>query len=806
MTVIKSTKDFEKMNVKSTLDSLQTNSSFGLSKQEAAKRLTDYGYNEIPEKKQNPFLIFLSKFYGPVQALLWLVILLSYLLNHMRDFYIVIALLIFNAIVSFIEEYKADKSIDALKQRLSQHARVIRDKVWQMIPARELVPGDIIRIRMGDIVPADAKIINSEGIEVDESIITGESLPINKANNEILYEGSTIKRGEATSVVIGTGLNTFYGKTAKLLEFAKPHSHIEEIIMNIVRYLIYADIIVLIVLFLYGFFYVHTPLVTLIPFLLIIFIASVPVALSAAFTVAMALGTEKLAKKSILITKLEALENTATMTMLCMDKTGTITQNKINVKEVFNAKKHTNNETIEYAAESSRLEDADPIDLSIIEYANSLNITTKKVLLFTPFDPTLKRTYAEIGNATGKFDYAITKGATQIVLEMCKLNAKEKKEAFDKVYEFASKGYRTIAVAISKDKKNWEFVGLIALYDAPRPQAKQLISELKSFGVKPKMLTGDNIAVAKEIGSELGIGNNIIDMNSLNKNNKDYNSLIFNADGFANVFPEDKYDIVKAMQSKKSIIGMTGDGVNDAPALKEADVGIAVANATDVAKSSASLVLTKNGIAVIIDAIKESRRIFERMLTYTLSKVSKVFQIIAFVAIVFIVFKFIPITPFLLVLLIFTNDIINISIATDNTSFSKNPDIWNVGTIIKVSGILGISLIIQALLLIPIGFSLFSMSLAEFQTFAFLMLDITDKFLIFNVRSKNEFWKVKPSNTLLISSFAGILIGVVFAYYGIFITPISIAAIIFIILISTIFFFIDDIIKIITFKHAELHV
>ncbi|MGC8571961.1 MAG: plasma-membrane proton-efflux P-type ATPase [Candidatus Micrarchaeia archaeon] len=792
---MESSKEFGKMSINETLNALKVNLDYGLSSAEASKRLELYGYNEIPEKKQNPFLIFLSKFYGPVQALLWIVIFLSYLLGHMRDFYIVTILLIFNAVVSFIEEYKADKSIDALKKRLSQHARVLRNKEWGVIEARNIVPGDIIRLRIGDIVPADSKIITSENIEVDESIITGESLPLEKSSNDLLYEGSTIKQGEATAVVIETGLNTFYGKTARLIEFAKPSSHIEEIIMNIVKYLMYADIIVLFILFLYGFFYIHMSIITLIPFLLVIFIASVPVALSAMFTIAMALGTEKLAKKSVLITKLEALENTATMNILCMDKTGTLTQNKILVKEVFTMPKYSNNDIIKYAVEASKLEDADPIDMSIIDYAKSLNIKADNVVLFKPFDPTLKRTYAEV-NYKNRLKYAVTKGAAQVVLGMCKLDSKTKKNAFDKVYEFAAKGYRTIAVAVSSDRKNWRFIGLIALYDAPRPQAKQLISELKSFGVRPKMLTGDNIAVAKEISGELGIGSNIVDMNSIDRKSKNYNQLIFNADGFANVFPKDKYDIVKAMQSKKNIIGMTGDGINDAPALKESDVGIAVANATDVAKNSADLVLTENGIAVIIEAIKESRKIFERMLTYTILKVSKVFQIILSIAIIFTIFKFIPITPFLLVLLIFTNDINNISIATDNTEFSKSPDVWNIKSIMKISSILGISLIIQILLLIPVGFSVFNMSIAEFQTFVFLALDITDKFLIFNVRTNREFWKIRPSNGVLASAFAGVLIGVLFAYYGIFITPISLGAIIFIILVSTLFFFIDDIIKI----------
>ncbi|MGC8687988.1 MAG: plasma-membrane proton-efflux P-type ATPase [Candidatus Micrarchaeia archaeon] len=790
----------EKKNAAEVVAILNSNINNGLSSSDASHRLSEYGYNEIPEKKANPLLIFLSKFYGPVQALLWLVILLSYLLNHMRDLYIVIALLIFNAIVSFFEEYKADKSIEALKKNLAQNARVLRDKKWIDIPARLLVPGDIIRIRLGGVVPADAKVINTEDLEIDESIITGESLPISKLNNNIVYNGSSVKRGEATCIVIGTGLNTFYGKTAKLIEKARPKSHLEEVVMNIVRYLIYADIIILIILFVYGFFILHMDLTTLIPFLLVIFIASVPVALSAAFTVAMALGTEKLAKKSVLVTKLESLENTATMNILCMDKTGTLTQNKITVKDITVIGKHTKDETIKYASEASRKEDNDPIDNAVLDYAEIYKIKVNKQLHFKPFDPTIKRTYAYIQS---KKNYYTTKGAAQVIFELCRLNSKENRKAFEKVTEFAQKGYRTIAVAFSNDNKNWELVGLIALHDEPRPQAKPLIAELRNLGVIPKMLTGDNIAVAEEISKELGIGNNIIDMNKIDRNSASYKRAIIEANGFANVFPKDKYDIVTALQNKKDVIGMTGDGVNDAPALKQADVGIAVANATDVAKSAAALVLTENGINVIVDAIKESRRIFERMVVYTEAKIAKVFQIISFVAIVFIIFKFIPITPFLLILLIFTNDITNISISTDNAMYSSNPDIWDIKKIITVSAVLGISLIFQGLLLIPICFSLFGMTIAAFQTAAFLLLDVTDKFVIFNLRAKKEFWKLKPSGVLVGASLIGVIIGILFSYYGIFITPISMPAIIFIILVSLIFFLIDDIIKIQIFNFYD---
>ncbi len=783
-----------KANAEDVLKKLKTTDK-GLSAIEAEKRLSELGYNEIKERKHSPLLLFVKKFYGPVPLLLIVVLLLSYALGHFADFYIILALLIFNAVISFLEEYRADKSIELLKQRLSPTSRVLRSGRWILISSRNLVQGDIVRVRSGDIIPADSKILESEAMEADESAITGESLPVDKNQGDILYEGSVAKRGEATCVVIGTGASTLYGKTATLVENAKPKYHTQEIIMGIMRYLIIADIIVIAIMFGYGVLALNANLGVILPLLLVIFISSVPVALPAAFTTAMALGTEVLSKKNILVRRLGAMEDAATMDVLCMDKTGTLTKNEISVKDVeaFSSKAE---DVVRYAADASRKEDNDPIDIAVLSYAIYKKVKPDRQLSYSPFDPSTKRTEAEA--LEGKKRIKVAKGAVQIIANMCKMTAAERKRASDVVEGYSAKGYRSIAVA-SNSGAGYRFAGILALRDEPRKDASALISELRELGIKPKMLTGDNIAVAKQVSYELGIGDKIVDASEFSKQGKESYRKIAAADGFANIYPEDKYTIVSALQKRKNITGMTGDGINDAPALKQAEVGIAVSNATDVAKSSAALVLTKDGIGVIVDAVKESRKVFERMITYTMTKISRIFQIVVFVAILYITMHgFIAITPFLLILLIFTNDIANISVSTDNVGFSKSPDVWNMKAIVGTSAIIGVMLMAEGMALLPFINTL--IPAAAFPTAIFLLFDVSDKFTLFNFREKRQFWRSTPSKWLLAASIVGITAGTILAYYGILMPRLSSDAILLVFEISFISIFINDIAKVFIFK------
>lgn len=792
--------DYKNISANDLIKKLNSNYDTGLSDSEVEKRINEYGYNQFKEQKQNFLLLFLSKFYGPVQLLLWLIIIISFILGHMRTFYIVIALLLFNAVVGFFEEYKADQSVASLKKMLSPNARVKRSNEWKIIETKELVPGDIIRLRLGDIIPADCKVIDSSSLEADESVINGESLPKNKGNDDVLYEGSIIKRGEATAIVFTTGYNTLYGKTAKLVQKAKPKSHLEKAIMGIVKYLIVGDLIIISLMLVYGVFVLHTAITILLPFLLVMFIASVPVALSAAFTVSMALGTEKLASKSILVTKLESIEETSNMNVLCMDKTGTLTMNQITVKDTYPFE-CDEKDLIRFAADSSRKEDNDPIDNAILDYASNMKLNLDPQKDFLPFDPSLKRTEGTVIIDGSQLE--IAKGAAHVIISLCSNLDEDNKSKYQKrLDEFAETGFRTIAVAMSKSKDNWEFKGLIALYDPPRPDSKELIDELHNLGVETKMITGDNIAVAKEIASELDIGDKILDITQAKSSKaSDIKENIKEADGFSDVYPEDKYTIVKSLQAYKYIVGMTGDGVNDAPALKQAEVGIAVSTATDVAKSSAALVLTKDGIEVITEAVKESRRIFRRMITYSMVKISKVFQIIGFIAIIYIALHFLAISPFLLVLLIFTNDIVNIAISTDNENYSAKPNMWNVRSIMSLSVVIGILLIIQSLSLLPIELDFLHLTIAQFETATFLMFDISDNFMVYNLRTRDPFWKIKPSKTLLLSSVFGIGLGLVLSLTGTFMAGISLEMVGFIFIFAFVFLLIIDLIKMNIFKH-----
>ena len=784
------------LSIKETLKKLNSSPS-GLSEADAEKRLAEEGFNEIIEKKQNPVSIFLKKFYGPVPLLLVLIILLSYALGNFNDMYVIFALLLVNSVVGFYEEYRADYAIEMLKERLGSFARVMRSGTWKKIQAKMLVRGDIVRIRFGDILPADVMVVDCDYLEIDESVITGESLPVLKKSGSTCYQGSAVKAGEATCVAMRTGAGTLYGKTAGMVQSAKPKRHLQAAILNMIKYLVLADIAVIALLFGYGTFILHSSPLEMLPFLLIVFLASVPVTLPTAFTVSMALGTEKLADKSILVSKLDAIEDTATMSVLCMDKTGTLTKNQITVKEI-KAFGYSEAAVARYAAEASRSEDKDPIDNALLNYAEKMHIKRGRQVSFVPFSTATKSTEAVVLENGSR--YTVIKGGVDVILPRCHLHGRQKDHVLDAVNEYARQGFRSLAVAFGKKGKP-RLVGIIALYDEPRNDAKQLIMELHGLGVETKMLTGDNRAVAEEISGELGLGEHIVDFGkSGSLPEEKLFRIIKRADGFSNIYPKDKYTIVKAMQDSRKITGMTGDGINDAPALRQAEVGIAVSNATDVAKSAAALVITKDGIDVIIEAVKESRRIFQRMLTYAMTKISRVVQIVVFVAVLFVgLHGFIAITPFLLVLLFFTNDISNIAIATDNATYSQKPEVWNVRGMVYLAGAIGAIMAVQALLLYPIGKSL-GLSVAEFQTSAFLLLNISDKFTIFNVRERKFFWKSVPSTTLLFVSGLGISAGIIISYFGIFVSRISLGMIGIIILLSVAFFLLVDAVKALLFR------
>ena len=774
----------------------------GLSEDEAKKRLEQYGLNEIQTKKQNVLIKFLSKFIGTIPLMLYIIIAISIVLNKYIDAYIVIGLLIFNGITSFLEEYKADNTLELLKNKLSVLVKVERGGEWKTVQSKFIVPGDIIRIRLGDIAPADCKIIESDYLSVDQSMLTGESLPVDKKTNELVFSSSVVREGEATAVVISTGKNTAFGKTAELVKIAKTRTHLEASIFRILEYLLVLDVALIAAIFIGSYFF-GIQLLLVVPFSLLILLTSVPVALPAAFTVAMAYGTERLSSKNILVTKLEAIEEASTMTVICLDKTGTITKNQLSISDPIQYGKFSNVDVFRYAALASRVEDNDQIDLAIIHGAQERKIDLKgyTVKTFRPFDPSTKTSSAVVsfnGN-----EITVLKGFPESVMETCKLSSNDKNKINSSIDEMASKGYRTIAVAY-KDGSKWNFVGVIPMNDKPREDSKKLIDELRSLDLNVKMLTGDNENTAKAIAKEVDIGDNILDVSALNgKSEKEIAEIITRADGFAGVYPKDKYTIVKALQDNGFHVGMTGDGVNDAPALKQAEVGIAVSNATDVAKSAADIVLTSEGIEPIVNAIKESRSIFERMITYTLKKVSRVLQTSIFLSIFFLILRFLPMRSIQLILALFLSDIGSISLSTDNELYSNHPDTWNIKVVFLVSLMFGIVAITQVSVLAYFGLNFMKLPSAQFQTFIFLIFIASMELMTLSMRERRSFWSSMPSALVLSQIIVSIAVAVVLSYYGILMTAISLYAILLVMIVSILFLLLMDRVKLLAFRRVS---
>ncbi|MCL5017945.1 MAG: plasma-membrane proton-efflux P-type ATPase, partial [Candidatus Parvarchaeota archaeon] len=752
-------------------------------------------------KKASPILKLLKKFIGPISLMLFAITGLSISLGKYIDAYIILGLVVFNALAGFLEEYKADNTLELLKQKLSVMVSVKRNGSWAKLPSKSIVPGDIIRLRMGDIVPADCKVIEGDYVSVDQSMLTGESLPVDKKTGDLLYSSSVVKGGEATGLVVSTGSNTSFGKTTELVKTARTKMHLESDILKLIKYLVIVDLVLIFVVLAYSFFS-GLDLITIIPFTLLILLVSVPVALPAAFTVAMAYGTEKLSSKNILVTRLGAIEEASTMNVVCLDKTGTITKNKLSMSKPVEYNSFNGMDVVKYGALASREEDADEIDLSIISFAKANKIDTSKyqVTDFKPFDPSTKMSEATVLHSGRKI--TVIKGFPDKILSICKLPPAEEKKEKELIMKDSGKGYRIIAVAINDGE--WKFVGYIPLNDKPREDSATFINELKKLGLKIKMLTGDSEATAKAVASEVGIGDRILDVSSLaGESESQLSELVNKNDGFSGVFPKDKYAIVKALQDSGFHVGMTGDGVNDAPALKQAEVGIAVSNATDVAKSAAAIVLTSDGIEPIVNAIVESRSIFERMITYTINKVSRIFQIAFFLAAAFLILKFLPIRTIQLILMIFLNDIGSIALSTDHEKYSLSPDTWDIKSILSASVIFGAAAIIEISIITFAGLSFFGLNHSQLQTLLFFSFIVSIELMLLSIRSRGHFFSTMPSLPVILQIVLSILIAGALSFFGILMTPIGLDYILFSAGVSALFLGIVDYIKYFLYKNES---
>ena len=767
--------EIKRSSIEDLFSSLSTGKT-GINSQEAKNRLEEYGHNEIEEKKINPFRKLLGYFYGPIPFMIEVAAIISAIISHWEDFWIIISLLLINGTVAFFQEHKADNAISLLKQKLSIRSRALRDGKWVELSSQEIVPGDIIRVRLGDIIPADAKLFDGEYLDVDESALTGESLPVEKHVGDVVYSSSIVQKGEMNALVVSTGMRTFFGKTAKLVGEARTKSHFQKALMKIGNYLIVLAVGLIALVFLVAMFR-HESLLETLQFSLVLMIASIPAALPAVLSVTMAVGATVLAKKQALVSKLTAIEEMAGVDILCADKTGTLTKNELSVAELVTFDKFTDSNLLMFATLASRGEDTDHIDNAIIARAKTSDVLDKsmsyKQLSFKPFDPVIKRVESKIEDPSGK-EFMVSKGAPQSILALV-LNKDDVSAKVDEsVRRLASKGYRSLGVARTNLQGIWEFVGIISLHDPPREDSKETIKTAKSMGIDIKMITGDHIDIAKEIARELDLGTNIQDASQIiDKTDKEIQNVVEQADGFAQVFPEHKYQIVGALQAKGHIVGMTGDGVNDAPALKKADVGIAVFGATDVAKSAAHIVLTQPGISVIIDAIQESRKIFQRMNNYAIYRISETIRVLFFLVFSIIAFSFYPITPLMIVLLAILNDLPIMTIAYDNVKISSSPERWDMRKILGIATGLGIIGVVSTFVLLYIGMNVFDLKIGPLQSLIYLKLSVAGHMLFFVARTRGHFWTVKPALKLFLAIIVTQTIATIITAQGILVPAIG---------------------------------
>ena len=748
----------------------------GLSEAEAQKRLTQYGPNEITVKKTNEVLKFLSYFWGPIPWMIEAAVILSGVVRHWLDFFIILLLLASNAVVGFWEEHQAGNAIAALKARLAVKAKVLRDGKWTNPNASEVVPGDVVRLRLGDIVPADARLLAGDPIEVDQSALTGESLPVTCKPGGAVFSGSIVRQGEIDAIVYATGTNTYFGKTAQLVQEAHTTSHFQRAVLKIGDYLIVLAVALVLVILVVALFRGDKVLTTL-EFCLVLLVAAIPVAMPTVLSVTMAVGARLLAKKEAIVTRLSAIEELAGVDVLCSDKTGTLTQNKLTLGDPFSVNNIPADQVILWAALASRAEDKDTIDLAVIGgVKDEKTLKAYQVTHFQPFDPVHKRTEATVKGADGK-QFFVAKGAPQIILEMS-ANAGQVKAAVEKaVNEFAGRGFRSLGVARADEENKWQFAGVLPLFDPPREQAKATIASARQMGVDVKMVTGDQIAIARETSRALGLGTNILDASGLGdiKHHETAQAAeaIEKADGFAQVFPEHKFHIVDVLQQRGHIVGMTGDGVNDAPALKKADCGIAVSGATDAARAAASIVLLAPGLSVIIDAIKESRRIFQRMNSYAIYRIAETLRVLFFMTLAILVFNFYPLTAVMIVMIALLNDGAILSIAYDNVHYKDKPEAWNMRLVLAISTVLGFIGVIAAFGLFYLGERVFHLDRGHIQTLMYLKLSVAGHLTIFLTRTRGPFWSIRPAKILWMAVVGTQAVATLIAVYGLFMTPLG---------------------------------
>jgi len=772
----------------------------GLTSAEVVKRLKVHGYNVVEEKHESAVIDFLKRLWNPMAWLLEIAIALSFVIGHFVEGLIILALLLINTFIGFKHSRVSTKALELLKSKLRPTARVLRDDSWISVDIKEVVPGDVVLLNIGDLVPADG-ILFEGSVEVDESMLTGESLSVEKKVMDRLYAGSTIRHGRGKIVVIATGSKTYFGRTVELVRIARPKSHQQEVMLQITKYTMLLGLVVMITSIIYAFFMNITNEVGKLLILSIsILMGAVPVALPTVLSIMQAVAAVEMAHRGVLVTRLDAVEDASMVTVMCMDKTGTITMSKLFIVDVKSFSDLTAEDVLRLAYMATAEASDNPIDKVIHEYVESKGfIPAYKVIEYKPFSPELKRSEALVEYNGRVIKVAL--GAPQVIASIANDDENTAKLYNEVLEEYSRRGFRALGVAFGKDKL--KIAGLIAIADPPRPESSNLIKKLKDSGLKIVMITGDNRLIAKEVANRVGIGTNVYSINEVKTNGKLADDIV-SADAIAEVFPEDKYYIVKKFQEVGHRVGMTGDGVNDAPALKQAELGIAVSNATDIAKSAASVVLTKPGLEGIVDIIYTSRRVYQRVLTWMVNKIVKTIQFTLLAALTFLWMRQDILTLMGMTLLIFANDFATMSLATDNVHPMPRPGKLNVKNIIITSSLIGVWLVVFGALALYIGEYIFNYSVKELQTLMLLVLVFSSQFRVLVVRERKQFYKSRPSKELIFS-IIGILISfTLLGIFGIIITPISAVGVLFILLYSIATTLSIDFIKTLIFKAYQI--
>jgi H+-transporting ATPase len=741
----------------------------GLSSAQAAARLERYGPNALAEERRSVLLELLSHFWAPIPWMIEAAVALTALTARWADFGIILALLLLNGLVGFWEEHQAANAIDALKQRLAKQARVKRGGLWLTLPAEQLVPGDLITVERGDVIPADGTVLVGSA-EVDESVLTGESLPVEKQPGAGVFSGTVLSRGTPTVRVLATGSATEFGRTAQLAGRGGPQSHLQAAVFSIGRYLIAIAmgliVVIVVVSLLRG-----TSVTTTLEFALVVTIASIPVALPAVLSVTMAVGARELARHEAVVSHLPAVEEMSGVDVLCSDKTGTITKNQLAIADVaVVAEGSDRTRVLQEAALTAEPDGSDPIDATILTALGSPP-DGHEVLELEPFDADRKRAEARVKGPDGR-EYRVAKGAVQAILDLTAARSRDTERVLAQTSEFAEKGYRALAVARAEDGV-WHPTGVLAIQDPPRDDSRETLQRAHRLGVEVKMLTGDRTEIARQIGGEVGIGQNILPASAVDgADDGRLAEAVESADGFAQVVPEDKYRIVTALQARGHIVGMTGDGVNDAPALKRANAGIAVSGATDAARAAADIVLLAPGLSVIIEAIHRAREVFRRMTNYTIYRITETIRVVLFVTVSIIAFAFFPLTPIQIVLLAILNDAAILTIAYDHVEPSPRPERWDLHEVLAIATVLGLGGVIESFTLLAIAIGPLGVGHAEAQTLMYLKLSVAGHLTLFVARTRGRLWsQPHPARILLVAVIGTQILATIIAATGLLMRP-----------------------------------